>query len=251
MKDEDLRHHKSPGRKGSFSQDRLDKIYEELRNRICVLIYKPGTVLREHDLAQSFGVSRTPIRQVLQRLQFEGLVAAKKGVGTIVTGFNLDSLKNAYEVRLKVTEWVGELSQRRYGPADTEEMGTLLQRAQALRHNRDPQEYWNICNALHEILGRVIVNNTLRSLYDLLYYQTARSWFQLVTEIWEKNVDLMCSEIADELKSMQIGDIRGVLLARRNHIMLFLSLVDSYLDGASEGLLSVEISSANLALRMN
>jgi DNA-binding GntR family transcriptional regulator len=71
-------------------------MYKEIRDRICLLTYPPGTVLREADFANEFGVSRTPVRQVLQRLQFEGLVEAKNGVGTIVTGVQLSTFKDAY-----------------------------------------------------------------------------------------------------------------------------------------------------------
>ncbi|MGI3169418.1 GntR family transcriptional regulator [Pseudooceanicola sp. C21-150M6] len=56
-----------------------------LRNRICMMqSLTEDIVLHEGALASEFGVSRTPIRQVLQKLAYERLVETRSGVGTIV-----------------------------------------------------------------------------------------------------------------------------------------------------------------------
>src|SRR5436853_462241 len=89
---------------------RLTFIYECLRDRICLFEYAPGTLLREAELAAEFGVSRTPIRQILQRLEGEQLVDIRDGVGTIVTSVDFACLKDVYELRLKLTELIGDLS---------------------------------------------------------------------------------------------------------------------------------------------
>lgn len=61
------------------------EIAAELRNRICMMQSVADTItLHEGALATEFGVSRTPIRQVLQKLAYERLVETRSGVGTIV-----------------------------------------------------------------------------------------------------------------------------------------------------------------------
>jgi DNA-binding GntR family transcriptional regulator len=212
------------------AQRRFQRIYREIRDRIILLRYQPGTVLRETDLAEEFEVSRTPIRQVLQRLQFEGLVETRNAVGTIVTGFDLESLKGAYEVRIKIGEWAGEMATRLYSRADILEMVALLERTEKLPTSRDADEYWRIANEVHQVLGRIIDNDTLKTLYDLLYFQTARSWFEVIPATWEKNVEYLCSELAEMIKSMEAGDTKGVTLVRRNYHRLFLSLLDRHIQ---------------------
>ncbi len=49
-------------------------IYRKLRERIIFLEYEPGHILKEQVLAKEFGVSRTPLRTVLFRLEWEHLV---------------------------------------------------------------------------------------------------------------------------------------------------------------------------------
>jgi DNA-binding GntR family transcriptional regulator len=88
---------------------RYKAIYNEIRDRICLLQYPPGMMLSENQLASEFGVSRTPIRRVLQRLEFEGLVVSKQGIGTLVTIVDLQYLKEVYALRLKLSELAGEL----------------------------------------------------------------------------------------------------------------------------------------------
>ncbi|MDH3537722.1 MAG: GntR family transcriptional regulator [Gammaproteobacteria bacterium] len=209
---------------------RFQRIYSELHDRIIMLQYPPGTVIRETDLAEEFGVSRTPIRQVLQRLKFEGLVETRNAVGTIVTEFDLESLKDAYEVRMKVGEWVGELAKRSYTDEDILEMEDLLKRTRNLLRSRDTNEYWRIANEVHQVLERVIDNKTLLSINDSLYYLTARSWFGAVLEVWGQHIEFACAELTELIKMMEAGDTRGVQLVRRNYIRLFLSLMDDHLQ---------------------
>lgn len=64
---------------------KADTALEAIRKTICVTCISGETVLHETDLAQEYGMSRTPIRQILQRLSYERLVTTKSGVGTVVT----------------------------------------------------------------------------------------------------------------------------------------------------------------------
>ncbi|SDX61990.1 GntR family transcriptional regulator [Roseicitreum antarcticum] len=63
---------------------RLDDIAQKLRLRICLMDPGQPHILYENRLAEEFGVSRTPVRQVLQRLAYERQVETRTGVGTVV-----------------------------------------------------------------------------------------------------------------------------------------------------------------------
>ena len=70
------------------ARSRLDVVAETVRTRICLSDPDAELVLHEGALAAEFGLSRTPIRQVLQRLAYERLVKTKSGVGTIAVPLN-------------------------------------------------------------------------------------------------------------------------------------------------------------------
>ena len=65
-----------------------DELYHILEDEICALKILPGEALSENQLCKRFGVSRTPIRSVLQRLEQNRFVQIIPCKGTIVTAMN-------------------------------------------------------------------------------------------------------------------------------------------------------------------
>lgn len=83
-----------------------DSIYKILEEEIINLTLEPGQVISENELCARFGVSRTPIRSVLQRLQENGLVTITPYKGTTVTLLDLDSVNQMIYQRLAVETMV-------------------------------------------------------------------------------------------------------------------------------------------------
>ncbi|WP_246945165.1 GntR family transcriptional regulator [Bacillus pinisoli] len=73
--------------------------YEELKNNILAGVYKPGDKLTEVALANELNVSRTPIRDALQRLGAEGLVTITPHKGIMVTKLTKKDVQDYYQVR--------------------------------------------------------------------------------------------------------------------------------------------------------
>ena len=65
------------------AKPRAEDIADAIRKRICLQPLTDQTTLLEGTLAAEFGVSRTPVRQALQRLSYEGLIEVRTGVGSI------------------------------------------------------------------------------------------------------------------------------------------------------------------------
>src|SRR5262249_10332693 len=110
------------------TEERFLRIHSTIRQRICLLDYTPGSALSEVDLPREFKVSRTPLRRVLQRLDYEGLVHIRNGVGTIVTDINLKVLKDTYDLRIRHALMVGELSSVPIASADIRALDALIKR---------------------------------------------------------------------------------------------------------------------------
>jgi len=206
-------------------------IYEELRERICILRYPPGDVLRENELAAEFGVSRTPVRQVLQRLEVEGFVETRNGVGTLVTGVDFKAFRDVYELRLRLSELLGQLSPRAPAEADVAAMTRLLERAQALRERRDTGEFWRINHERQTIVGSLTNNAALRQAFHLFYYQTARVWFRLAEDMWSEQVEALCTELGDLIRAMRLGDAQAVAYVERNHLSFYMKMIGRFVGG--------------------
>ena len=74
-------------------------VYEELRNLILSGEIKPGTRMMEIELADSMGVSRTPIREAIRKLEKEGLVTIEPRKGAYVSTISMNDIVNILQIR--------------------------------------------------------------------------------------------------------------------------------------------------------
>lgn len=83
----------------SITGPRAVFVHDTLRQAILQVRLKPGERISEHDLAARLGVSRTPVREALQRLAREGLIEVTPQVGTRVSLLDLPQIEHALFVR--------------------------------------------------------------------------------------------------------------------------------------------------------
>jgi len=194
------------------------EIYDEIRRRICLLIYAPGMLLKETELAQEFGVSRTPIRDVLHQLKFEGLIETRNGVGTFVTSLDFKSFIDAYDLRIELAEMIGRLSPRTVGEDFVAAVESLSKRAEALQTSDEIESFWQINHDLQELVDGLIGNRELAGLNELYYYKVSRFWYQLAGENWSREVKMLRNELAELLEAGRSGDVKAIANIRRNHV---------------------------------
>ena len=213
--------------------ERFNRIYKAIREQISLLEYPPGTILNEGLLAQKFGVSRTPVRSVLQRLNYEGLVTTRNGVGTIVTEVDVKTFRDIYALRMRLAEDMGVLSPVSPRPEVLEELRRLLQRARDLGEAApDYTAYARLCNDLHEVLLQLSGNLVLREITDLLYYRTARVWLAFLPNVdWKEALRNLESEIADTIRALEMDDMQGVGNVRRQYLYALLKTIGRYFVG--------------------
>lgn len=211
------------------TEERNEAIYREIREKICLLDYPPGSALREETLAEQFEVSRTPIRRVLKQLEFEELVAHTPGAGVIVTTIDLKSLRDVYKLRLKIAEFVGEMMSTRIGDSDFEQLESLLSSCKDMRDNYDPKQLARYYNAFDEVMCGLIINHSLKKIQDQLFHKTARVWLAILPELnWEEEVSMVCEEISDVIDALRSTDLQQVSAIRRNHMSMLVQRLNEY-----------------------
>ena len=213
--------------------ERFNRIYRTIRERISLLEYAPGTVLNEGLLAQEFGVSRTPVRSVLQRLNYEGLVTTRNGIGTIVTEVDVKTFKDIYALRMRLAEDMAVLSPVSPKPEVLKELRGLQLRARTLGEAApDYTAYAKLCNDLHEQLLELSGNMVLREITDLLYYRAARVWLAFLPNVdWKEALQILENEITDTIRALELDDMQGVGNVRRQYLYMLLKTVSRYLVG--------------------
>lgn len=75
-------------------------IYRQLKDMILSFVLYPGARVTENELALRFGVSRTPVREALQRLAAEGYVTIRPKQGCFVTDIDIERINHYYDVRI-------------------------------------------------------------------------------------------------------------------------------------------------------
>ena len=205
------------------ARDRFEILHHELRNRICLLDYAPGMRLSETELAEEFGVSRTPLRRVLARLEDGGLVHSVHGVGTFVTDVNIEELAQTYQLRMELAELVGKLSPKRPDAALSVRLSDLSQRAKALVQNPEPRAFAQI--NMDFFLARLELsdNAPLREISERLYIQTTRIWlksfFASIIDLNEE-IRVFAREVDEVIAAIELGDLQAAALIQRAHISM-------------------------------
>ena len=200
------------------------EIYTTLRKRICVLEYQPGSRLNERELAQEFGVSRTPLRAVLQRLENDGLISSQHGHGTIVTPIDLQSMHDIYVIRMHLMDAVAESTPRDVGEQTLKAFQALMTRCRNLKISRDKSEFARVIIRLHEVLHDLVSNQMLREFNDILFYQSARFWFLLLDDMdFDNQADELLHEMAMVYRSLELGDVKLAASIHKAHLGLVLA----------------------------
>ncbi|PEE67259.1 GntR family transcriptional regulator, partial [Bacillus thuringiensis] len=75
-----------------------DEVYLTLKKAIVTLELQPEQRLNDKELAEEFGISRTPVREALKRLEDEGLIESIPGSVTRVAPLNIEEAKHAFTV---------------------------------------------------------------------------------------------------------------------------------------------------------
>lgn len=88
-----------------------EKTYETIKQRILTCAYAPGTWLNEDSICKELGVSRTPVRDALSRLEQDGLIEIHPKKGSYVTELTLNTFNSIYDIRLLAETF----ALRRYG----------------------------------------------------------------------------------------------------------------------------------------
>jgi DNA-binding GntR family transcriptional regulator len=197
------------------------EIYNCIRDRILFLEYQSGQILNEKVLADEFGVSRTPLREVLYRLEWEQLVRILPRSGTMVTEIEFHKMMNVFQVRLEIEAMAGRLAAEMLTPQHLERLERLERDCEALVDERNQKSLAMIDFSLRDILYDAGCNPVLRDISNQLYNLSFRIWFVIMGRgDWTEEVLAVANEIR-AIRSVlsrknpnEAGDVRKTLLLR-------------------------------------
>lgn len=159
-----------------------DVVFNTLRQAILTGELKPGERLMEIHLANKLGVSRTPIREAIRKLELEGLVTMIPRRGAEVAQITEKSMNDVLEVRRAMDALCVELACDRITPEELEQLKEACDAFEAAVKTRDVKKIAQADVALHDIIVRATGNQRLIQLVNNLSEQMYRYRFEYIKD---------------------------------------------------------------------
>ncbi len=133
----------------------VDEIYGDLREQIVSVQLRPGEALSEARIAQSYGVSRTPVREAFKRLADEGLMRVVPQVGSFVAPIDLRAVRDNHFVRETLECRIVELAAQRIAAGEREALQDNLRQQERAMAADDPAAFFRADEAMHRMIARI------------------------------------------------------------------------------------------------
>lgn len=201
-------------------------IYNTLRERILYLDYHPGQILNENTLAREFNVSRTPMREVLNRLEWGQLARIIPRTGTMVTEIEFQKMMNAFQARLAIDGLVARLAAEHMSAASLTDLDSLAAEGERLRGNRQRKALVAVDLRFRDILHAAANNPVLGDIAQYLYDLTFRLWYIILDRgDWDEEVDALVDEILQLRTVFEKKDGAEAERIRRDRLMKHLERI--------------------------
>jgi DNA-binding GntR family transcriptional regulator len=149
-------------------------VAETLRDAIVSGVLKPGERLMEIQLAEELGVSRTPVRESIRKLELEGFVVMVPRRGTYVTDLSIKDINEVYEIRTVLDVLAAGLAAERITEEELEELERLLVQIGEFVDQNDVEKLIEFDSQFHDVLYRATRNDRLVGIINNLREQFTR-----------------------------------------------------------------------------
>jgi len=195
-----------------------DSVYQKLKTAIRKKYIRQGSQLVEVALAQQLGVSRTPVRSAIKRLEAEGLVNSIPNRGAFVITPTQREIKETFLVRAQLEVMATRLTTTNITPEQIEELRTLTQAETTVFDKKNLDEYYAVNDSLHLKIAEFSGNKVLFSyinelldrtriyliLYDPFYkieYCPTKEHETIVDAIAKGDPDRACAALKNHINS--------------------------------------------------
>ncbi len=138
-------------------------LHERILDAIDAGTYPPGARLLETELAETFGVSRTPVREALRRLESQGVVSHEARKGAVVASLDYNQLGELYAVREVMEGLAARLAARFASPAEVQLLRDMIAKD---RMETDPSKLAQANKRFHRQLHLASHNRVLSRTLD-------------------------------------------------------------------------------------
>jgi DNA-binding GntR family transcriptional regulator len=141
-----------------------EKILENIREAILKGQLKPGEKVAEPELAERFGISRTPIREAFRQLESEGYLTVIPRKGAVVTSLSERAVEEFYAIKSILEGYAARMAADNLTDKDIEKLEAINERLAQLATEGDVKTFFKVHNEFHELFIKAAENEKLQEL---------------------------------------------------------------------------------------
>lgn len=202
---------------------RLDS-YQPLREVVCETLreairngtLEPGERLMEIQIAEELGVSRTPVREAIRKLELEGYVVMLPRRGTYVANLSIKDINEVYEIRASIDALAAGLAAERITPDELEQMERMLVATADAFDKKNMDNVVEYDTKFHDILYCASRNDRLVGIINNLREQLTR--FRSISMAHPGRMKKTMEEHGRMVEAIAQGDVEQAQALARQHM---------------------------------
>ncbi len=200
-------------------------VYEEMKKRIADEDLLPGQWIVERDLCETYGISRTPVREILLRLSNEGLLEAESGKGYKVKKLSSEEIIAVFKARAAVEGYGARLVCANLTPTLQDSFNAIKKEMDAVDVKEDLESVLGLGRKLHDTIMQGTENFLLQEFYEKL-----RNYTVLTNNYTKKRVSKELEENSKQghlklIETLTSGTPEQAEKEMRNHLQEGIRLV--------------------------
>ena len=151
-----------------------EKILETIREAILKGNLRPGEKVAEPELAERFGISRTPIREAFRQLESEGYLTVIPRKGAVVAALSERDVQEFYAIKSILEGYAARLAAEKLSDKELEKLEGVNDKLKQLAADGDVKAFYRVHNEFHETFLRAADNSKLYELIQQLGLKFSR-----------------------------------------------------------------------------
>lgn len=224
------------GRSKTSSGNNLEsQVYDRVYSLISNRDYRDLSSLNDQAIAEQMGVSRTPVRMALARLESEGLVVKVEGKGWVVAPLTLDDINEIFDLKENLETFVSRKAAEKITPEKSMELSAIVDEMEQTAIDNDIDGWFVADNKFHDLLFDLVGNHRLKVIVKRInqqYFRFSYGFMSMegrISEMYKEHRRIAQAiisknpDLAAEYTLKHLQDIRAILVnIIQNIIMPFI-----------------------------
>ncbi len=194
-----------------------EDIAQSIKTAIIKGKFKPGEKIPEGELAESMGISRTPLREAFRKLENEGFIQIIPRKGAVVADIDADEAISLYEIKSSLEGLAARLAAKNMKPKDISKLEKINDELKELIDKNDLESFYKVHTKFHEGFVKMCGNKRLIQMISNLNDHFNR--FGIISLTLPGQFENAISQHAEIIKGFKNGDQNLVEERVRTNVM--------------------------------